>query len=80
MLNKQLGITLILVTHDVATVTDKVTHVACINKTLHFHGNACEYNELDEEELSSIYGHGVHCSVIIIKMLEVTHDFGYFAI
>ncbi|MBA9025442.1 MULTISPECIES: metal ABC transporter ATP-binding protein [Bacillaceae] len=59
MMNKQLGITLILVTHDVATVTDKVTHVACINKTLHFHGDACEYNELNEEELSSIYGHGV---------------------
>ncbi|MDM5211676.1 metal ABC transporter ATP-binding protein [Peribacillus sp. NJ4] len=59
MLNKKLGITLILVTHDVGTVTDKVTHVACLNKKLHFHGDACEYNELNEGELSSIYGHGV---------------------
>lgn len=59
MLNKKLGITLILVTHDVGTVTDKVTHVACLNKQLHFHGDAREYNELDEGELSSIYGHGV---------------------
>ncbi|MFJ8245509.1 metal ABC transporter ATP-binding protein [Peribacillus asahii] len=59
MLNKQLGITLILVTHDVGTVTDKVTHVACLNKKLHFHGDACEYNQLNEEELSSVYGHDV---------------------
>lgn len=59
MLNKQLGITLILVTHDVGTVTDKVTHVACLNKKLHFHGDAYEYNQLNEEELSSFYGHDV---------------------
>jgi zinc transport system ATP-binding protein len=59
MLNKQSGITMILVTHDVGIVTDKVTHVACINKKLHFHGDACEYNELTEEELSSFYGHGI---------------------
>ena len=53
-LNKKLGITLILVTHDVGTVTDKVTHVACLNKNLHFHGNAEEYNQLNEEELSIV--------------------------
>lgn len=58
-LNKKLGITLILVTHDVGTVTDKVTHVACLNKVLHFHGDAAEYQSLEEKELSSIYGHSV---------------------
>ncbi|MBL3200312.1 ATP-binding cassette domain-containing protein, partial [Klebsiella pneumoniae] len=30
-LNKRLGITLILVTHDMGAVTEKVTHVACLN-------------------------------------------------
>lgn len=59
MLNKKLGITLILVTHDVGTVTDKVTHVACLNKQLHFHGDAKQYDQLDEEQLSSFYGHDV---------------------
>ncbi|CAH0347021.1 metal ABC transporter ATP-binding protein [Bacillus sp. CECT 9360] len=59
MLNKEMGITLILVTHDVGTVTEKVTHVACLNKRLHFHGNADEYQSLNDKELSSIYGHGV---------------------
>ena len=38
-LNKRLGITLILVTHDMGAVTEKVTHVACLNQHLHFHGN-----------------------------------------
>ncbi len=58
-LNKKLGITLILVTHDVGTVTDKVTHVACLNKNLHFHGNTEEYKQFNEEELSTLYGHDV---------------------
>ncbi|RFU71723.1 metal ABC transporter ATP-binding protein [Peribacillus saganii] len=59
MLNRKLKITLLLVTHDVGPITDKTTHVACLNKFLHFHGNAEEYRELDDKELSSIYGHGV---------------------
>lgn len=58
-LNQKLGITLILVTHDVGTVTDKVTHVACLNKNLHFHGNTEEYKQFNEEELSALYGHDV---------------------
>lgn len=67
MMNKQLGITLILVTHDVSTVSDKVTHVACLNKNLHFHGDAHEYNQLTEEELSEVYGHD-------IKLLSHNHE------
>jgi zinc transport system ATP-binding protein len=54
-LNKELGITLILVTHDVGTVTNKVTHVACLNKYLHFHGEKEEYEKLDDQDLSSFY-------------------------
>lgn len=67
MMNKQLGITLILVTHDVSIVSDKVSHVACLNKTLHFHGDASEYNQLTEEELSEVYGHD-------IKLLSHNHE------
>ncbi|WP_319005492.1 metal ABC transporter ATP-binding protein [Metabacillus litoralis] len=59
-LNRQLGITLILVTHDVGTITDKVTHVACINKHLHFHGNSQEFESLKEDEMSEFYGHSLH--------------------
>ncbi|WP_273129886.1 metal ABC transporter ATP-binding protein [Metabacillus sp. HB246100] len=59
-LNRELGITLILVTHDVGTITDKVTHVACINKHLHFHGQSKEFEELKGDEMSDFYGHSLH--------------------
>lgn len=59
-LNKNLGITLILVTHDVGTITDKVTHVACLNKQLHFHGSAQDFDQLKEHDLSQFYGHHLH--------------------
>lgn len=55
-LNKDLGITLMLVTHDLEAVSDKVTHVACLNKHLHFHGNSHEYQQLSEVELSCFHG------------------------
>lgn len=53
------GITLILVSHDVGTMTDKATDVACLNKTLHFHGGAEEFDRLKDSELSNFYGHGL---------------------
>ncbi|MFY4776379.1 metal ABC transporter ATP-binding protein [Metabacillus sp. RGM 3146] len=59
-LNNNLGITLILVTHDVGIVTDKITHVACLNKSLHFHGDPKEYEEKNNQSLSDMYGHPVH--------------------
>ncbi|MGD6815443.1 metal ABC transporter ATP-binding protein [Metabacillus sp. 84] len=59
-LNRRLGITLILVTHDVGTITDKVTQVACLNKTLHFHGSPKEFDELNGQSVSEFYGHPVH--------------------
>ena len=59
-LNKDLGITLILVTHDIGTISDKVSHVACINKHLHFHGNSKEFESLQDDEMSDFYGHSLH--------------------
>jgi zinc transport system ATP-binding protein len=59
-LNRDLGITLILVTHDIGTITEKVTHVACLNKHLHFHGKADEFVRLEDHELSHFYGHHLH--------------------
>jgi zinc transport system ATP-binding protein len=59
-LNKDLGITLMMVTHDIGTITDKVTHVACLNKHLYFLGKAKEFNQLKEKDLSQFYGHHLH--------------------
>lgn len=59
-LNKQKGITLIMVSHDIGTMTNHATHVACLNKTLHFHGDSHEFLHMDNAELSSFYGHDIH--------------------
>jgi zinc transport system ATP-binding protein len=59
-LNKNLGITLILVSHDIGAITDKVSHVACINKNLHFHGNSKDFESLKDDEMSEFYGHSLH--------------------
>lgn len=64
-INKEKGITLILVTHDVGTVSEKVSHVACLNKSLHFHGSADEFEHLQDHDLSQFYGHSLQL---------ITHD------
>ncbi len=59
-LNRNRGITLLLVTHDIGTISDKVSHVACLNKHLHFHGETKEFEQMRLEEMSKTYGHEVH--------------------
>ncbi|ARA99064.1 metal ABC transporter ATP-binding protein [Geobacillus thermodenitrificans] len=54
------GLTLVLVTHDIGTITDRVTHIACLNKRLYFHGNAEEFERLGDEAISRFYGHPLH--------------------
>ncbi|MFD2045123.1 metal ABC transporter ATP-binding protein [Ornithinibacillus salinisoli] len=64
-LNTQQQITLLLVTHDTGTMTEYATNIACLNKSLHFHGDPKEYLALTENDLSKVYGHPVNL---------VTHD------
>ncbi|KGA95916.1 zinc ABC transporter ATP-binding protein [Alkalihalobacillus alcalophilus ATCC 27647 = CGMCC 1.3604] len=64
-LNQEKDMTLLLITHDMGAMTDYVTDVACLNKTLHFHGNSNEF--VSNPDLSSIYGHDVHM---------ITHNHG----
>jgi zinc transport system ATP-binding protein len=68
-LNKSRGITLLLVTHDIGTISDKVSHVACLNKHLHFHGETQEFEQLRTEGMSKVYGHEVH-------LLDHHHEHG----
>jgi zinc transport system ATP-binding protein len=67
-LNREKGITLLLVSHDVGVISEKVSNVACINKTLHFHGDREAYKEYEKSNLSSLYGHDVKV---------ITHDHGH---
>ncbi|MFC4404865.1 metal ABC transporter ATP-binding protein [Gracilibacillus xinjiangensis] len=50
-------ITLLLVTHDIGTMTHHASQVVCLNKTLHFHGNPSSFKSLSKEQLSDFYGH-----------------------
>lgn len=54
------GLTLILVTHDIGTITERVTHIACLNRRLYFHGKAEEFEQLGDEAISQFYGHPLH--------------------
>lgn len=54
-LNKELGITIILVSHDIGVVTKQVTQIACLNKKLHFHGSPEEFDQ-NQNVLQKIYG------------------------
>ncbi|WP_035186153.1 metal ABC transporter ATP-binding protein [Alteribacter aurantiacus] len=58
-LNRNKGITLVLVTHDIGAMTEYVTDVACLNKHLHFHGDTKEYEEQEDDMMSRMYGHDV---------------------
>ncbi|KAB8131773.1 metal ABC transporter ATP-binding protein [Gracilibacillus oryzae] len=55
-LNKQ-NITLLLVTHDIGTMTQHANQIVCLNKTLHFHGKPSSFQSLSKEQLSDYYGH-----------------------
>jgi len=58
-LNREQGITMILVTHDVDTVSNRISHVACLNQTIHFHGYKDEFDSISQDALDAWYGHSV---------------------
>ncbi|TWT08230.1 metal ABC transporter ATP-binding protein [Planococcus sp. CPCC 101016] len=58
-LNRDKNITLVLVTHDVDTVTDRITHVACLNQTIHFHGFKEQLHTMSDAQREAWYGHSV---------------------
>lgn len=66
-LNTHHGITILLITHDVDAVSKSISHVACLNHTIHFHGYKSEMDQLSDEQLEEWYGHPVH---------RVTHSGG----
>jgi zinc transport system ATP-binding protein len=52
-LNQELGLTLILVSHDIDVVANEVTELACINQTLVYHG---EPTKFVKEDYLKLYG------------------------
>lgn len=58
-LNREHGIAILLVTHEIDLVTDLATHVACLNRTIHFHGKQSDYKKMEDDDVSRWYGHPV---------------------
>ncbi len=58
-LNREHGIAIILVSHEIDLVTDLASHVACLNHTMHFHGGRRDFAKLGDRDLSKWYGHPV---------------------
>lgn len=53
-LNHELGITMVLISHDIDVVTEEVTEVACINQKLVYHGSTSEFIKKDTGTLKFI--------------------------
>ncbi|WP_091741457.1 metal ABC transporter ATP-binding protein [Marininema mesophilum] len=58
-LNREQGLSLILVTHDVGAVTTYIDRVACLNRCIHFHGDSAAFVAQQQAILSTAYGHEV---------------------
>ncbi len=56
-LNKNLEITLILVTHDIDVIANEATELACINKSLTYHGPPKDF--IKGDYIKKLYGKGV---------------------
>jgi zinc transport system ATP-binding protein len=57
-LNKQLGITILFITHDVGVIAREATSVMCLNRKLFCHGSPEHF--LNGEFLETLYGHKVN--------------------
>jgi zinc transport system ATP-binding protein len=54
-LNRERGVTLLLVSHDIGVVAREVSQLACLNRRLVFHGAPAEFLG-DPHALSALYG------------------------
>lgn len=70
-LNHEKRIAIILVSHEIDLVTDLASHVACLNRTMHFHGGRRDFAKLNDNDLSRWYGHSVR---LVHQKEEVPSD------
>jgi zinc transport system ATP-binding protein len=56
-LQKKLGITIVMASHDIGTIPAYVDEIACLSNTLHYHGNPL--GALNETVLTELYGKNV---------------------
>jgi zinc transport system ATP-binding protein len=52
-LNRELGITVMMISHDIGAVMREATTVACVNREIVFHGGV---HDIRSADLSKLYG------------------------
>ncbi|GAB4411111.1 MAG: metal ABC transporter ATP-binding protein [Thermodesulfovibrionales bacterium] len=53
-IQRRLNLTIIMVSHDIGAITAYVDEIACLNRTLHYHGSPL--GALNDEVLKNLYG------------------------
>lgn len=56
-LRAEMGLTVVMVSHDIGVVAHEVTELACLNHRLFYHGDP--HGFVSDEQLSQLYGHRV---------------------
>lgn len=56
-LNQELGLTLVLISHDIDVIANEATELACINRTLVYHGEPKEF--IRGDYLQKLYGKNI---------------------
>ncbi|MDL4839853.1 metal ABC transporter ATP-binding protein [Aquibacillus rhizosphaerae] len=56
-LNKKNGITLLMISHDIGTITKHATHVVCVNKAISFQGTSDEYKQFNKQNFTHVHEH-----------------------
>lgn len=56
-LQKRFNLTIVMVSHDIGTITTYVDEIACLNRTLHYHGNPL--GAFDKDVLKGLYGKSI---------------------
>jgi len=56
-LRKKIDLTIVMASHDIGTITTYVDEIACLNNTLHYHGNPL--GALNDKILNELYGKSV---------------------
>ncbi|MZP28824.1 ATP-binding cassette domain-containing protein [Heliobacterium undosum] len=58
-LNSESAMTIVIVSHDIGAVTERVNKLVCLNRRLFFHGEVSGFKARQSEILSLLYGHPV---------------------
>ena len=61
-LNRDMGLTIVMVSHDIGVISSYIHKIACMNRLLHYHGEPVCLNK--PEIMRKVYGKGADRIII----------------